>query len=137
MVGSKLGGSLYNQRFNRLVRASVPFYRRGLRDWTLTWLAMAEGLESRIESQTRAGMSSCLMLRTRAASFAHVCTGKKVLQDECAARVDQAFEAEVEGAWWWGWRKLGASQAGCFVSTGSPGTSESHLYSLMGAWCRL
>lgn len=65
MVGSKLGGSLYNQRFNRSVWASVPFYRRGLRDWILTRLAMAEGLESRIESQARAGMrSSCLMLRT-------------------------------------------------------------------------
>lgn len=59
------------------------------------------GVEARIESQARAGMrSSCLMLRSRAGSFARVYTGKKVLQDECAVRVDQAFEAEVEGAWW-------------------------------------
>lgn len=76
-------------------------------------MAMAKGLESRIESQARAGMRrSCLMLRTRA--------GAKALQDEYAPRVGQAFEAEVEGAWWWARKKLGASQAESRVSTGNP-----------------
>lgn len=28
--------------------------------------------------------------------------------------------AEVKGGWWWGWWKLGTSQEGSHVSTGSP-----------------
>lgn len=107
-----------------------------LRDWTLTWLAIVEGLESRIESQARAGKrSSCLMLRTRTASHICVCTGKKVLHDDCAAKIDQAFGAEVEGAWWWGWKTLEASWVGSHVSIKSPVNIWVLPLYLVGTWC--
>lgn len=58
-----------------------------------------------------------------------MCSGKKVLQGECAVRTDQTFGAEVEGAWWWECKKLGASQARSHMNIGSP-------RDVPGAWFR-